>query len=311
MDTLILIETGDPDDIFALLILLSKSNVRGVCVYKGCPKQIGFIRELVGNIPIGMTNVDQELRVVLGKPLKPPTSHLSAGLPSLFPGIECKEEKGDTFSEDIIYNFVTKYPKGVLVTCGPVSDIAHALIKYPKLIIPHIVSQGGFAGSRCNPIDPLPKFKDKEFVGTWNLNCDTRASEYIMNSKRVLKHEFISKDICHKCYAPKEWLGSKDPHVALVQQALQIRRKRPNSKPKKLHDVVAVLYTLGELEGIEMTEVTLEKNRHSWGSKPQKGTNVWISTGIDLDEWNGYFSIKSPNVSMKSPDVSIISPNDP
>ena len=61
-----------------------------------------------------------------------------------------------------------------------------------------LVMNGGFVGSNIVS-KPLDKFKNKEFVRTYNFNCNASAADYVLKSgkDRITNIVLVGKNVCH------------------------------------------------------------------------------------------------------------------
>lgn len=214
MDVALDMETGDPDDVLALLYLLAEPRValRCVTVFKGSPDQVGLVRSMLqrgsrlahcrhcegkvgggvralheagcARIPVGSLNLDTTKR------------HLSRGLPRLFG--ETEDASPDADSVEVLLATIKQYPSLTMITGAPLSAVHRLLRDHPEVVIQRLVAQGGFAGSRCVlPENQLPKFKDKEVMSTWNFGGDIPAARFVLGCDRILTKLCVSKDVCH------------------------------------------------------------------------------------------------------------------
>lgn len=140
-----------------------------------------------------------------------------------------------------------------------------------------LVIQGGFAG--CNvvdPIDVLPKFKNKTRVRTYNFNLDNSSVNTVLNSGNLKDCLMVSKNVCHSKINVEGELHNDEflPKYCL----------RPN---KCLHDLLMVKEGVAYLNNSKMLceykAVDLSMSLDTllnpvWGSELNPDSNIKIST---------------------------------
>ena len=160
---------------------------------------------------------------------------------------------------------------------GQLTEIARCLREGGT--IENLVLQGGFVGSNIVPFDKqLRKFKDKEFVRTFNFNCDVVSTDYVMRTtvEQVKSIYCIGKNVCHSPIYSDGTLWKARKYRDLF--------KKYNVRDGKLqHDMLAchegiVLLGLGKEIGITVPFCTylrvkpfnkgLNGNKTLWGSQP-------------------------------------------
>lgn len=278
-------ETGDPDDILSLYLLLGhpRVNLKAVTVHPGSPDQIGLIQEIIADmkgdasIPVGYHNIAHKKKCVSAWYTKnkfsviPSTKAVPAG-PLLL----------DVVTSDT-----------VVITGGPLTNLASAIdlaAEQGRQFCPRkIVVQGGFAG--CNvvaPEDILKKFQGMESQPTYNLNGNIKAAKTVLSLANVPKY-FVSKNVCHRItYGVKlaeRCLSSTAYHVQRLVQLLEHYQGRE----KKLHDPFAVCCALSP-DIVKWRQVTLscikEAKGYAWRSDAvddvtsNSDHNTWVSVGI-------------------------------
>ena len=137
-----------------------------------------------------------------------------------------------------------------------------------------LVMNGGFVGKNLVSYnDILPKFKNKEFVRTFNFNIDVRSTDIVMRSttEQIGKIVLVGKNVCHSDRNTKLGLWNK----GLARELLDEFRVRDE---KKQHDLLAcheglVFAGLSSdnlmcdyQEVYPVTENGLEGNMTKWGS---------------------------------------------
>jgi pyrimidine-specific ribonucleoside hydrolase len=278
-------ETGDPDDCVTLLFLLQNTNVRlrGVSIYPGDDEQVGFIRGLLKKyspteIPIGCFSFQQNEK-----------NHLGPNNIRLFGNdVIWKPGKADDEAHNLLAKFLLDHPSGYIITGGPLGNIYNLLVKHPETVIQHIFVQGGFAGANCVPPEnQLPKFQGLFTCPTFNFSAHIKGANALLESNRIQKRFLISKDVCHGVAWDNKfhklavnYKKNSSPIWNLLIDAMgSYLHKKPEGK--LLHDPLAACTSLNN-SIITFCEVKVSRDqRGHWGSKPQAGTNTWISIGVD------------------------------
>ena len=135
-----------------------------------------------------------------------------------------------------------------------------------------LIMNGGFVGNNIVK-NPLPKFKNKQFVRTYNFNCDVESADKVMRStlNEIKQIILVGKNVCH---SPENTISGiwKDNQIKNILDMYDIPDK------KKLHDVLACHEGLSLLNIINdklycvyenvrpATECGLEGNMTKWGS---------------------------------------------
>eukprot|EP01118_Nematostelium_gracile_P014207 TRINITY_DN5491_c0_g1_i1.p1 TRINITY_DN5491_c0_g1~~TRINITY_DN5491_c0_g1_i1.p1 ORF type:complete len:186 (-),score=42.69 TRINITY_DN5491_c0_g1_i1:383-940(-) len=155
VDVLFDMETQDPDDFFTLCFLLShpSSRLRGVTVYPGSTKQIGFIKTVLKkfnreDVLVGSNNP---------KHPKESISDFHFKLFNFFPALE-----PDDSATEVMNQVLAKYPSAVFFTGGPPINLEMFFKKHPHRTLNHWFAQGGFAADNVMPAElVLPKIPRK------------------------------------------------------------------------------------------------------------------------------------------------------
>ncbi|MHA1371320.1 MAG: hypothetical protein ACTSRA_16580 [Promethearchaeota archaeon] len=153
IDVIYDMDTGDPDDSIALLILLShkKVKVRAVTLYPGSKDQIGFVKHILNQvdkpeIPVGSYDINNT------------KSNVSEGLIKMYGNFTPKD--ADAPGHKLFSEFYKRFPKGISINTAPLGNLYSYLKKDPNKMIEVIYVQGGFAGARCIPLEfQLDRFK--------------------------------------------------------------------------------------------------------------------------------------------------------
>ena len=321
IDVFFAMETGDPDDIFALLWIIAEQSVtlRGIAVSKGSLDQVGFLRWLLNQF-----NSPQIKTIPIGPvvPLKTdekkgrPKSNLDKGTAKKFThGASFdKKDPGDGKGSDLLYAFLQTYPKGTVITGAPLTVLRLLFEDHPDARIEKLVSQGGFAGSRCvKSQDRLDKFKDTVRVGTYNFNGDVRAANMVLASPYIAQKTFVSKDVCHGVAWTMEIdervgkiLSTFKSHNAASQSkndiyiAWSLMSGASKKKNKKLHDPLAAcvavcpdicnfMFVRCYRERGSETEVDNLTGSYKWGSVPDPASKNAMSVSFNLDKFEALF----------------------
>lgn len=239
------LETGDPDDVFALAILAThpRANLVGVTVSPGGKDQIGIVSHVLNrlgkhNVPIGAGTPKND---------KPRVSSFHY---SWLGKIQPKEP--DAPATEVILETLKKYPDTHLVTGAPLTNIANAAraTKPGIAFFQEWTCQGGFAGDNIVPEHlRLPKFNGRVTCPTYNLGGNPQAAHYLLCDHQgpTPHRRLVPKSICHGTIwdetfnqqVPKE----THPGLDLVKEGMTYYC---HSKPqgKALHDVVAAIAAL-------------------------------------------------------------------
>ena len=241
----IILETDmgrDPDDLFALLYLVSAGvNIKAITLSPGDPDQIAFAKfitkELGLDIPIGVGKKDRDKSSLTGlhqqilENYKQPTAASPDGFgPDIIKSIK-------TNTGDIIQGLN-------LLAIGPLSSVGPAIREGVKFC--RATMQGGFIGydEHDYEVERLDKFEGKKTVPTFNLNGD-RKSGLDFIAAEFPKH-FVSKNVCHTMIYDQnshELVCSVKPK----NRADELLRKfmtmylQKHKEGKKFHDPVAAV----------------------------------------------------------------------
>lgn len=258
-------ETGDPDDLITLLMLLSNPDVdlKAVTCWQGSAIQIGLIKhvlELAGlesTVLVGGENKQepQELSPyytrVVGK-WKPQTAQYNA--------------------TEVFAKVLKQYPDVNILTGAPLTNVAEFLNNNKDdLLIKRVVTQGGFLGSIVE--NPLRKFEGVNAIRSYNLSSDTSAFDVVNDSKNITDLTFVTKDFCHgfmyTSQIHKEIYFGQSPVQKLLQKCLADYAL--SNRSKAMHDPLAMLYLLypevGQRTAIEMSYFVDGKGHALFSSK--------------------------------------------
>lgn len=227
-------ETGDPDDIITLLLLLNNDKVqlKGVTCYEGSSLQIGLIQHIIDLsgkvIPVAGWNTEE-------KELSP-YYYKNFG--------KWKSLKAEMNPVELLYEYLTEDVQ--LLTGAPLTNIALFLKKFPEKTIEKMVVQGGYLG-RIIPFDKrLDKFKKRDAIRTYNLGNDTEAFNAINYSIQISDLTYVTKDLCHGFLYDStihNHIHFSDNNIGqLLKKSLG--HYAVHNTLKAMHDPLAMLYLL-------------------------------------------------------------------
>ena len=236
MNILFDMETGDPDDLITLLLLLNNPevNLLGITCYQGSPIQIGLINHVLKlanqtDIPVGGWNPIEPRELspyyanTVGK-WKPAFANLS--------------------TDQVFRDALQQYPDITLLTGAPLTNVASFLKGIPHIKFPKVVTQGGYLGDLV--FEKLSKFKGRNAYRTYNLGNDLDAFTVVNNSPNIDSLTYVTKDLCHGFVYTKEiHEGIKFGQGAIPQLLKKCLGHYANSgKTKAMHDPLAMLMAL-------------------------------------------------------------------
>lgn len=259
MNVLFDMETGDPDDLITLLMLLNNSEVNlvGVTCYQGSPIQIGLIQEVLQranlDIPIGGWNSIEP------KELSPYYTKVMGtwkAQEAIYTPIEVFEKVFQNYSDNIH-----------VLTGAPLTNIKEVIEKLPHITIPHMTTQGGYIGSLVAMEKQLAKFRGRPSFRTYNLGNDIEAFNIVNNSSQIKDLTYVTKDLCHGFVYNKkihqEIQFASHPIGQLLQKCLE--QYALANKEKAMHDPLAMLFMiypeLGKSMLVEM-EYRIDERNH-------------------------------------------------
>lgn len=295
MNVLFDMETGDPDDLITLLMLLNNPDVylRGITCYQGSPIQIGLISHVLNlanvDIPVGGWNS------VEPQTLSPYYTEVVGEWPS----------KNATLTPVEVFKEVfEKYPDVQVLTGAPLTNLKIVLDELPHLNISNMVTQGGYLGDLAE--EPLDKFKGKNEFRTYNLGNDVEAFTAVNFSQTIEKITYVTKDICHGfLYTPaihKEINFSSSPIGKLLKSCLE--KYALANKPKAMHDPLAMLVMLypefAKKENINMNYRIDHRGFPVFSSVLAKGSTSGVVNYDKLFAWNKFISICENQLKLKN-----------
>lgn len=270
MNVLFEMETGDPDDLITLLLLLANPNVqlRGINCWQGSPAQIGLINYVLSladlNIPVGGLN-------------SPEPAQLSAYYRNIVG--YWKHMKADINPNEVLDFVLTNYPDTHILTGAPLTNLGNFVEKTNKNIN-KVTTQGGYLGEIIkNPID---KFKNVKSIRTYNLSSDTEAFLKVDKADCIKNLTYVTKDLCHDfLYTPSIHNTINFGSTPLKQFLKRCLEHYANQgKEKAMHDSLAMLYMLSSDIGTTIP-INMQFKTNS------KGHSLFYST-IGDDDCNRY-----------------------
>lgn len=285
MNVLFDMETGDPDDLITLLMLLANPDVElsAITCWQGSPIQIGLINHVLNlanlSIPVGGLNQDEPKE--LSPYYKDTVGSWSVALATQTP-------------TQVISQTLRDNPDTHILTGAPLTNLGDFLSSQSQ-VIQSMTTQGGFLGSLVP--NPLEKFKDKKAIRTYNLTNDTDAFDLVNYSEKILNLTFVTKDLCHGFMYTPEIHKTISFGSSPVQQLLKscLKRYALAGKSKAMHDPLAMLYMLypeiGQAKSIEMSYIVDAKGHSVFSSVDGQGTRFGL-VEYDADAaWSNFKNI--------------------
>jgi len=292
MDIIFDMETGDPDDLVTLIMLLLNpdANLKGVTCYQGSPIQIGLIKhvlQLAGkDIPVGGWNPEEP-------------SELSPFYKNVVGN--WKPTNAELTPVDVFKQVCDKDTH--VLTGAPLSNLELVLHKLRDLEISNMTIQGGYLGSMVEEV--LPKFEGINEIRTYNLSNDVNAFGVVNSCRRIKKTTFVTKDLCHGfMYTPEIHSKIKfgnAPLEKLLQKCFE--HYALAGKSKAMHDPLAMLYMLypeiGRSKKIEMNYTVNSKGHALFSAQEGFGSSHGLM-GYSKDlAWDKFIQICSAKPSKK------------
>lgn len=290
MDVIFDMETGDPDDLITLLMLINNPDVklRAVTCYQGSSIQIGLINhvlklaQLEDIVLVGGLNSSEPMEL---SPYYTETVGIWKAANANFNPVEVFEK---TF-----FN----YPDIHVLTGAPLTNLGLVLDQLPNLKIKHMTTQGGYIGDLVEPSKKLKKFLNKPNQRTYNLGNDVDAFNKVNFSENIEKLTFVTKDLCHGfAYTPeihKTVKFGNNPIAQLLKKCLE--RYALSGKSKAMHDPLAMLIMLypdlGKTTQINMNYHINENSHPVFSSQLGEGFTNALIDYKEGDTWNKFVSI--------------------
>lgn len=267
MKTKLIIDT-DPghDDVMAILLAIKSdlfdikaiTTVAGNSVLENATKNACFTLDLLGrrDIPVysGQPN-PLKRKLILA------VVHGESGLD----GVDTSKTKFNLTNdaEDRIIKLVQKNPGITLLTLGPLSNIARALMKNPKIEknISQIVMMGGAINVPGN----------KNRVGEFNFVVDPDATDVVF--KANIKKVLVPIDICNDMLVPQEAFEALKgnslykPVMSMMEKFIDGIEKFEGVKGALIYDAVAAYYLINpKAFKLEDKDIAIEtKGEHTFG----------------------------------------------
>jgi len=260
-------ETGDPDDVFALALLAThpRSNLIAVTLYPGGPDQVGLVRHILDrlgkpNVPVGANHPKS------GK------QRVSKFYYNWLGRFGLVEPQGPT--TEVIRNALRNFPDAHLVTGAALTNIAKASNELGPNFFREWTGQGGFAGDNIVPPEHrLAKFEGRVTCPTFNLSGDIKAAKELLcggSFSPIDYRKLVPKNVCHGVFWDPEFNAripnGAHPGLDLIKEGMSFYFTRhPNGKA--LHDVIAAVAALSPHIGTwAPVEPYYEKGE--WGCRP-------------------------------------------
>lgn len=240
----IVIETDigqDPDDLFALLYLLSADvDIKAVVVSPGDAFQVAITRFLLKecgreNVPVGISGLNVELQ-------RKTRFHYSVLDKYGHPHIE--QSNGYGYSIMGIMRDVNPDVEFFLI--GPLKNMKEYLCSDFAKPVKRVVMQGGFVPYSIleeGSYNGVRRFEDKSSFMTFNLCSYREGGQALFDSKMV--KSFVTKNMCNTLWYDKNMADRIVPEnkaMELFKDCSSVLFEK--KKEKKLHDVYAAVALL-------------------------------------------------------------------
>lgn len=271
-------ETGDPDDVMTLCLLLehSRINLRAITVMPGTNEQIGLVKFILKeaglNIPVGSSKPGYDRKCVSNFYYK------------WFPKIEPRQADGEGYQ--IIQETLVTYPDLVLLTGAPLKNFNELTLDKK---VDRWVAQGGFAGDNVVPEHlRLEKFNGRITCPTFNFNGAPATALKLLATNKIKQRHLVSKNVCHgviyDAQMQEEFLPFRTKSIGLnyVCKGMELYLKK-HPKGKKFHDPLAAAVLI-EPTTCTFAEVKLFRQKGEWGANLEEGSNTFISIAADVEK---------------------------
>lgn len=286
-------ETGDPDDVLTLLLLIAHpradlkcvtitpGTVQQVAVVRGILQQCGVLEAVVVGARDWPQNADKDMTLqgvfYTSLPRLPP----SQGGPPVLTAVEALRRCSGS-EVTLVTGAALQNPDAVLTEC-------------PDVEFGRWVGQGGFVGEGVIPPErQLQKFQGMESCATWNFGGAPDAAMRCLNSGQIGRKVLVGKNCCHDpraAYTPE--LHAKFVEAAarekddggghayrMLCRSMHDRSSKGVLKAKQLHDPLALAVCLSE-DVAELREVRYFREKGKWGARLEEGSGVWAAVGFD------------------------------
>lgn len=272
-------ETGDPDDVFALCFITSHPalDLAGVTVTPGSDAQIGIVKHILertdhGHVPVGSRTPGHDKDAVS-------RWHYN-WLGNIAPA------KPDGEACDVI----AEVHPSIVITGAAVTNLARTFQKYPGLSLRYWVAQGGFAGENVVPEENrLEKFKGMVACPTYNFNGDPKAALYLLENDSIFRRFLVSKNVCHGVKYDKEFHKRIEPHkdkslgLKLIYNGMS--KYLTKKAAKAFHDPLAACVAVDPDNICEMVQVKMYREKGKWGANLADVSSTRISTSVNMDRF--------------------------
>lgn len=287
----LIIETDlgrDPDDLFAILYLIAtnKVDIKCILITPGDRDQVG-----IAHFIAAACNLD--FRVGIPQENWNRNKRSSGGIHyALLNKYRYQlESVPDGIGSKLIEDYYTEDTQ--FFVCGPATNIArwYALQCDPPSYYAapsnKLLMQGGFCPySNYYPSVTLDKFKDKEFVPTFNFNGDRKAAEIIIDC--FSNGNFVGKNVCHTI----EYDPDKIPDLPFDEtDGNGLIRKRPAQRAKELFIEASELYfnkhKIKKFHDPTAAVCFLHPEIGTWlNGLPHKMDSGWTTTPCQNPDWH-------------------------
>lgn len=182
---------------------------------------------------------------------------------------------------DLIIEQVKENPKEIVMVCvGPLTNIAMALKKEPKLkdLLDRIVIMGGsFQVTRPE----------------WNIYCDPEAADIVFRSG--VDVFCVGLDVTLQCTLEEDLLADfkkqVDPRTKLLNTWFERWVSHFNFKKSVMHDPLAVATLVSDVCSFNRFKVAVDllDNRGAIRFDEEKGTEVYVATKVNKDMFYDLF----------------------
>jgi hypothetical protein len=269
-------ETGDPDDLCTLLLLLAHPayRLRSVSVTPGTDEQVGMLKSVLArcgasDIPVGSAVPGHDKRCV---------SKFYYDWLGTF-----ESQPPDMGSTSLVMQSLATWPELTLLTGAPLKGLRGLSETQP---IHRWVAQGGFAGDKVVPAEfRLEKFAGKDTCPTYNFNGDVQTAFKLLQNPNIGERILVSKNVCHGMVYDMAFhqaisvLQGTHPAWDLLLKGMEIYLER-HEGGKKFHDPLAAAVA-AQPDICTFREVKLYRVGGGWGSELSRGSGTWISVSAD------------------------------
>lgn len=284
------LETNDPDDYFNLAFLCSHPQIdlKGVTICPGSPEQVGIVKHVLSytgktDVLVGVPDPKQYTFKSMGANQIVSNFHYKV-IKQLKPNYSAIE------SNKVFFTIIKEHPDVVVITGGPVTDVATFLKKYPNMTIAKWVGQGGFAGDNVvAEEDVLPKFKGKTSCRTFNFCQDSASANFLLETDQIKEKVLVSKNVCHGMYYDKALHEKMKAHrdkykgLELIVDGMEIYLEG-KPKGKLFHDPLASTVIVDNTV-CDFKRVKLFYKNGEYGAELDDKSDVIISVKADKEKF--------------------------